>query len=64
MVIQKFINIAQHLKDLNNYNTLLGIIAGLNIGSVSRLKHSFATMKKNYKSCDRVRKVVDSVFIF
>eukprot|EP01126_Amoeba_proteus_P063749 TRINITY_DN8819_c0_g1_i1.p1 TRINITY_DN8819_c0_g1~~TRINITY_DN8819_c0_g1_i1.p1 ORF type:complete len:733 (+),score=161.82 TRINITY_DN8819_c0_g1_i1:194-2392(+) len=46
-VITKFITIAQHLKDLNNYNTLMGIIAGLNYGPVSRLKHSFAGVKKN-----------------
>eukprot|EP01126_Amoeba_proteus_P061990 TRINITY_DN8370_c0_g1_i1.p1 TRINITY_DN8370_c0_g1~~TRINITY_DN8370_c0_g1_i1.p1 ORF type:complete len:216 (-),score=35.43 TRINITY_DN8370_c0_g1_i1:475-1122(-) len=45
--ITRFITIAQYLKDLNNYNTLMGIIAGLNYGPVSRLKHSFSSLKKN-----------------
>jgi len=46
-VLTKFMNIAKHLRDLNNYNTLMGIIAGLNTVSVSRLKHSFAGIKRS-----------------
>uniref|UniRef100_A0A6B2L162 Ras-GEF domain-containing protein n=1 Tax=Arcella intermedia TaxID=1963864 RepID=A0A6B2L162_9EUKA len=45
--VTKFMNIAKHLKDLNNYNTLMAIIAGLNTVSVSRLKQTFASVKKN-----------------
>uniref|UniRef100_A0A6B2L5N5 Ras-GEF domain-containing protein n=1 Tax=Arcella intermedia TaxID=1963864 RepID=A0A6B2L5N5_9EUKA len=47
-LIQKFINIAKHLLDLNNYNTLMGIVAGLNTVSISRLKLSFGPVKKNF----------------
>eukprot|EP01127_Copromyxa_protea_P016284 TRINITY_DN4807_c0_g1_i2.p1 TRINITY_DN4807_c0_g1~~TRINITY_DN4807_c0_g1_i2.p1 ORF type:complete len:1373 (-),score=282.44 TRINITY_DN4807_c0_g1_i2:58-3576(-) len=59
-VINKFINIAQHLRELNNYNTVMGIIAGLNIGPVSRLKHSFAGIKKlNEKTLNDLQSVMD-----
>jgi len=45
--ITKVIEVAKHLKELNNFNTLMGIIAGLNMSSVSRLKSTFALVKKN-----------------
>jgi len=40
-MLQKFIRIALKLDKLNNFNTLLAIIAGLNISAVHRLKFSF-----------------------
>jgi len=46
-VLSKFMTIAKHLKDLNNYNTLMGIIAGLNTVAVSRLKYTFLPIKRN-----------------
>jgi len=46
-VVSKFMTIAKHLKDLNNYNTLMGIIAGINTVAVTRLKYSFLNVKKN-----------------
>jgi len=41
-VIDKFARIAQFLRLLNNFNTLTAIVAGLNVSSVSRLKHTFS----------------------
>mmetsp|Transcript_17426 Transcript_17426/g.44379 ORF Transcript_17426/g.44379 Transcript_17426/m.44379 type:complete len:1036 (-) Transcript_17426:126-3233(-) len=45
MVI-KFLTIAQHLLNMNNYNTLMGIVAGLNLSAVSRLKFTFEEVKR------------------
>src|SRR6185437_2266885 len=30
----------QHLRKMNNYHTLMGIVAGLNMSSINRLKHT------------------------
>ncbi len=39
-VYVKFVRIAEHLRRMNNYHTLMGIVAGLNMGAVNRLKHT------------------------
>nr|AAN46870.1 nucleotide exchange factor RasGEF A [Dictyostelium discoideum] len=39
-MMTRFIKIADHLKNLNNYNSLMAIIAGLNFSSVYRLKYT------------------------
>jgi len=40
-VIDKFIRVANFLRVLNNFNTLIAVIAGLNMSAVSRLKHTW-----------------------
>lgn len=40
-MIEKFITIADHVYRLNNFSTLMGILAGLNMSSVTRLKKTF-----------------------
>jgi hypothetical protein len=45
--ITKFIQVCQQLNQLHNYNSLIAIIAGLNISSVSRLKFSWAQVDKH-----------------
>jgi hypothetical protein len=45
-VVVKIINIAQQLKEMNNFNTLMGFVAGLNMSCVSRLKHTFNQVSK------------------
>ncbi|EFA83768.1 Ras guanine nucleotide exchange factor [Heterostelium album PN500] len=39
-MMTRFIKIADHLKAMNNYNSLMAIIAGLNFSSVYRLKYT------------------------
>ncbi|GAM22409.1 hypothetical protein SAMD00019534_055840 [Acytostelium subglobosum LB1] len=43
-VYEKFLNIAKHLRDMNNFNTLMNIYAGLNQSSIMRLKKTFAQL--------------------
>lgn len=45
-VVVKIINIAQQLKEMNNFNTLMGFVAGLNMSCVSRLKNTFNQVSK------------------
>ena len=40
LVIAKFIDIAHELYVLQNFDSLMGVLAGLNLSSVSRLKFS------------------------
>eukprot|EP01128_Nolandella_sp_AFSM9_P006722 TRINITY_DN3523_c0_g1_i1.p1 TRINITY_DN3523_c0_g1~~TRINITY_DN3523_c0_g1_i1.p1 ORF type:complete len:1339 (+),score=367.76 TRINITY_DN3523_c0_g1_i1:157-4173(+) len=44
-VLTKFMAVAKILRNLNNYNTLMGVVAGLNTSSISRLKHTFNGVK-------------------
>jgi hypothetical protein len=40
-MVEKIIDIAQALRNLNNFNTLMGFIAGLNMASIHRLKKTY-----------------------
>lgn len=40
-MIVKFITIASHVAQLNNFSTLMGILAGLNMSSITRLRKTF-----------------------
>lgn len=40
-VLKKFITIADHCKSFNNWNTLMEIMIGLNLGCVQRLKKTW-----------------------
>ncbi|EGC29568.1 hypothetical protein DICPUDRAFT_90436 [Dictyostelium purpureum] len=46
-VFEKFIIIAKHLRDMNNFNTLLAIFTGLNTAPILRLKKTFAMLSPN-----------------
>merc|ERR1712137_708696 len=41
-VLEKFIVIARHLRKFGNFNSLMGILGGLNLVCISRLKKTFA----------------------
>ncbi|KJE96384.1 ras guanine nucleotide exchange factor, partial [Capsaspora owczarzaki ATCC 30864] len=47
-VIAKFIKILVHLRTLNNFSSIISIIAGLNCAGVVRLKHSYSAVPKKY----------------
>ena len=40
----KWLQVADRLCRLNNFNTLMGVLAGLNMSSVNRLKHTVALL--------------------
>jgi hypothetical protein len=40
----KWLQIADRLRRLNNFNTLMGVLAGLNMSSVNRLRHTIALL--------------------
>jgi len=40
-IVTKLVNIAQHVYELRNFNTLFGLLAGLTYSSISRLKHTW-----------------------
>jgi len=46
-VITNFILIAKALRDMNNFNTLMSIIGGLNSSPISRLRNAFSNIKKS-----------------
>jgi len=43
-VMQKFIRVGEHLVGLNNFNSLMAILGGLNSNACSRLKFTFAEL--------------------
>jgi len=45
-VIIKFMAVAKCLRELNNFNTLMSIVSGLNIHVILRLKATWAILKK------------------
>jgi hypothetical protein len=40
-ILSKIISLGQELRNLNNFNTLMGIVAGLSMSAVNRLKNTF-----------------------
>eukprot|EP00026_Physarum_polycephalum_P001130 Phypoly_transcript_01131.p1 GENE.Phypoly_transcript_01131~~Phypoly_transcript_01131.p1 ORF type:complete len:1170 (+),score=184.24 Phypoly_transcript_01131:39-3548(+) len=50
LMVTKFIKIGKHLRELNNFNTLMGVVAGINMSAISRLKNTFGEINKNEKT--------------
>jgi hypothetical protein len=64
-VLSKIITVAKHLKDLNNYNTLMGFVAALNMSPVARLKHTFNSVsKKLLDTLKSLQQIVDPTSSF
>jgi len=57
-VMAKFVQIADRLFALNNYNALMSILGGLNASSVSRLKFTIAEMPNNIQ---KTKKELESI---
>ncbi|KYR00468.1 RasGEF domain-containing protein [Tieghemostelium lacteum] len=47
-IIKKFINIADHCRNLNNFNAVMEILSGLNLTPVFRLKKTWETLPRKY----------------
>eukprot|EP01133_Synstelium_polycarpum_P004020 gene4020-4656_t len=47
-IIKKFISIADHCRNLNNYNAVMEILSGLNITPVFRLKKTWEMIPRKY----------------
>lgn len=64
-VILKVINVAKALKEVGNYNTLMGIIAGLNMACISRLKLTMAAVgRKPLDTLRMLQNIVDPTSSF
>lgn len=64
-VLKKIITVAKHLRDLNNFNTLMGFVAALNTSPISRLKHTFNAVPKNLlETMKALQQVVDPTSSF
>jgi len=48
-MIEKYIRIAEHLHNISNFNTLIAVIAGLNISAVNRMKHTWDQVNKKQR---------------
>lgn len=58
--VVKFIKVAQELRNLGNYHTLMAVLSGLNEGPIFRLKFTLAEIPQKYKD---VRELA-SVFLY
>jgi len=47
-IIKKFISIADHCRNLNNYNAVMEILSGLNLTPVFRLKKTWEQLPRKY----------------
>ena len=64
-VVLRIINVAKALKELGNYNTLMGIIAGLNMSCISRLKLTMAAVgRKPLDTLKNLQSIVDPTASF
>jgi hypothetical protein len=48
-VIEKFIDVAQHLLAINNFNTFFGMVAGFSMSCIHRLKKTFKKVSSDRK---------------
>ncbi|CAO3593940.1 unnamed protein product [Absidia cylindrospora] len=61
-LLEKFMTIAVALRDLNNYNSLMAILAGVNNAAILRMKHTQEAIKKKkiYKRFQSLEKLMSS----
>jgi hypothetical protein len=64
-ILSKVISIAVHLRALHNYNTLMGLYAGINMGAIHRLKHTWAAISpETQQALDEIRELLKPVGSF
>jgi len=49
-VMEKMIELANHCKELNNFNGLFSVISGLNLASIFRLKNTWAAISEEHRN--------------
>lgn len=60
-ILGKLINIADHLRKLNNFSTLMAFVAVFNSAAIHRLKHTFSELSPStHDQLSELRKIVDS----
>ncbi|KAF7726579.1 hypothetical protein EC973_008624 [Apophysomyces ossiformis] len=61
-VLEKYLSIAVELRNHNNYNTLMAVLAGINSAAVLRLKqtHELLSEKKIYKQLQSLERLMSS----
>ncbi|KAI8818096.1 ras guanine nucleotide exchange factor domain-containing protein [Fimicolochytrium jonesii] len=65
-VLGKFMKIAQALRNSNNYNTLMAVLAGINSGAILRLVHTRKLLKgrQSYRNYQALEKLMSSEHAF
>lgn len=58
-VLGKFMKIAQHLRNYNNYNTLMAFIAGINCASIQRMRQTKQILEN--RTCSRQYKELETL---
>jgi hypothetical protein len=48
VILKKLINIAEHLKEMGNFNGVMEIIAGINMHPITRLKQTWEVWRFVY----------------
>ncbi|KAG2184491.1 hypothetical protein INT43_000400 [Umbelopsis isabellina] len=61
-VLEKFMHMAVALRNRNNYNTLMAVLAGINSASVLRLRHTrdWVSVKKIYKQFQSLERLMST----
>jgi son of sevenless-like protein len=59
-LVKHYISVAEHCKLIGNFNTLLEIIAGLNMSPVQRLKRTWLKLHRSKKTFDSLEALMDS----
>jgi len=60
-LLKRFIILAEKCAELNNFNTLMEVLAGLNLYPIQRLKQTWANLSEKYKeSMERLEQMMEN----
>eukprot|EP01114_Cavostelium_apophysatum_P024062 TRINITY_DN928_c0_g1_i2.p1 TRINITY_DN928_c0_g1~~TRINITY_DN928_c0_g1_i2.p1 ORF type:complete len:460 (+),score=96.19 TRINITY_DN928_c0_g1_i2:146-1525(+) len=57
--IRKFVLVAEHLRELNNYNGVMEVIAGLNLWPITRMRATWEEIGASKNSAERLNELMD-----